>query len=68
MNERDDVTTPQERESGLWTVTQPGVPLFMNVTLTIKPERREEFLAALRDVLPAARADRTASTCMSASQ
>lgn len=29
----------------------------MNVTLTIKPERREPFLAALRDVLPAARAE-----------
>jgi quinol monooxygenase YgiN len=29
----------------------------MNNTLTIKPERREEFLAALREVLPAARAE-----------
>lgn len=29
----------------------------MGVTLTIKPERREEFLAALREVLPSARAE-----------
>lgn len=29
----------------------------MNVTLTIKPERLEQFLAALRDVLPAALAE-----------
>jgi quinol monooxygenase YgiN len=29
----------------------------MNVTLTIKPECREEFLAALREVLPAVRAE-----------
>lgn len=57
MNDSDDVMTPQERESGLWTVTEPGVPLFMNVTLTIRPERREEFVAALREVLPAARAE-----------
>jgi quinol monooxygenase YgiN len=57
MNESDDVTTPEERESELWTITQPGIQLFMNVTLTIKPERREEFLAALREVLPAARAE-----------
>lgn len=57
MTERDEVMTPQERESDLWTITRPGVPLFMNVTLTIKPERRESFLAALREVLPAARAE-----------
>lgn len=31
----------------------------MNVTLTIDPERVEQFLAALRDVLPAARAEPT---------
>lgn len=35
----------------------PAYPPFMNVTLTIKPERLEQFLAALRDVLPAARAE-----------
>lgn len=29
----------------------------MNVTLTIRPELRESFLDALRDVLPAARAE-----------
>jgi quinol monooxygenase YgiN len=57
MNQRDEVMTHQERESDLWTITRPGVPLFMNVTLTIKPERRESFLAALRDILPAARAE-----------
>jgi quinol monooxygenase YgiN len=57
MNENDDVTTPGERVSDLWTVTRPGVQLFMNNTLTIKPERRKEFLAALREVLPAARAE-----------
>ncbi|MFI6044286.1 putative quinol monooxygenase [Nocardia sp. NPDC051321] len=57
MNERDAVTTEQEQESGLWAVTEPGVPLFINVTLTIKPEHQESFLAALREVLPAARAE-----------
>jgi quinol monooxygenase YgiN len=57
MNEHDDVTTRQERESDLWTITEPGVPLFMNNTLTIKPEHRESFLTALREVLPAAQAE-----------
>ena len=57
MNESDDVTTPGARESDPSTVTQPGVKLFMNNTLTIKPERREKFMAALREVLPAARAE-----------
>jgi len=33
------------------------VPLFMNVTLTIRPECRESFLAALNEVLPPARAE-----------
>jgi len=32
-------------------------PMFANITMTIKPERREEFLAALRDILPAGRAE-----------
>lgn len=36
-----------------------GVPLFMNVTLTIEPDQEELFLAALRDVVPAARAEPT---------
>lgn len=57
MNENDDITTRRVRESDLWTITEPGIPLFMSVTLTIKPERREEFLAALREVLPSARAE-----------
>jgi quinol monooxygenase YgiN len=57
MNQDDGVMTPGERESELWKVTQPGTRLFMNNTLTIKPERREEYLAALRKVLPAARAE-----------
>jgi quinol monooxygenase YgiN len=57
MSEQDDVTDARQRAADLWTTTQPGVPLFMNVTLTIQPERREEFLAALREVLPAARAE-----------
>lgn len=44
--------------AGAAGVDQPaGVPLFMNVTLTVKPERRESFLTALRDVLPAVRAE-----------
>lgn len=46
-----------ERSSSFWTITQPGVPLFMSVTLTIKPERRESFLAALNEVLPPARSE-----------
>jgi quinol monooxygenase YgiN len=33
------------------------VPLFMNVTLTIRPECLESFLAALHEVLPTARAE-----------
>ena len=36
---------------------EPAVPLFMNVTLTIRPECRESFLAALNEVLPQARAE-----------
>jgi antibiotic biosynthesis monooxygenase len=56
MKVNDDVTT-LERESDFLTVTQPGVRMFLNVTMTIKPERREEFLAALREVLPAVRAE-----------
>ena len=59
MSEHDDVTAPQEWRSDLQAITQPGVRLFMNVTLTIKPESRESFLAALRDVLSAARAEPT---------
>ena len=56
MNE-SDVTTHQEQVSEPRAVAEPGVPLFMNNTLTIKPELREEFLAALREVLPEARAE-----------
>lgn len=57
MKDGNDVTAPAPRESGLRTITEPKVPLFMNVTLTIKPECLEEYLAALREVLPAARAE-----------
>ena len=57
MNEGDDVTARDEREPNLWTLTEPGIPLFINVTLTIKPERLEEYLAALREVLPVAQAE-----------
>lgn len=57
VNESDNATTARERGSAFQTMNEPGVPLFMNVTLTIKAERREEFLAALREVLPRARAE-----------
>ncbi len=59
MTESDDVTPSRAWEPGLRSISRPGVPLFMNVTLTINPERLEQFLAALRDVLPAARAEPT---------
>lgn len=51
------MTTPGVRDTDLLTTTEPGIPLFMNVTLTIKAERVAEYLAALREVLPAARAE-----------
>jgi quinol monooxygenase YgiN len=57
LSEQDDATDPQQRVSDLWATNKPGVPLFMNVTLTIQPERRKEFLTALREVLPSARAE-----------
>jgi quinol monooxygenase YgiN len=57
MTEPGDVTASRAWEPGLRSISEPGVPLFMNVTLTIDPERLEQFLAALRDVLPAARAE-----------
>ncbi|WP_249998607.1 putative quinol monooxygenase [Actinoplanes sp. M2I2] len=47
------ITDPSE----LWTIQERGIPLYMNNTLTIRPERRDEFVAALRDVLPHARAE-----------
>lgn len=59
MTEPDDVTVSRPWEKDLRSISQPGVPLFMSVTLTINPERLEQFLAALRDVLPAARAEPT---------
>ena len=59
MTEPDDITASRAWEPGLRSISQPGVPLFMNVTLTISPQRLEQFLAALRDVLPAARAEPT---------
>ncbi|MGH3171324.1 MAG: putative quinol monooxygenase [Trebonia sp.] len=45
------------RDSDLLTSTEPGISLFISVTLTIKLERLEEYLAALREVVPAARAE-----------
>ena len=48
---------PEEALSRLWTVTEPGIPLLMNVTLTIRPERLDAFTAALREVLAHARAE-----------
>lgn len=59
MTEPDDVTASWAWEPGLRAIIEPGMPLFMNVTLTINPERLEQFLAAFRDVLPAARAEPT---------
>lgn len=59
MTEPRDVTASRAWEPGLRSISEPGVPLFMNVTLTINPERLEQFLAALRGVLPAARAEPT---------
>lgn len=58
MTESHDVVAPpEETATDLWAITEPGIPLFMSNTLTIKPERVEEYLAALREVLPAARAE-----------
>jgi hypothetical protein len=59
MTEPGVVTASRAWEPGLRSISQPGVPLFMNVTLTINPERLEQFLVTLRDVLPAARAEPT---------
>jgi quinol monooxygenase YgiN len=59
MTEPHDVTASRAWEPGLRSISEPGVPVFMNVTLTINPERLEQFLAALRGVLPAARAEPT---------
>lgn len=50
---------PDEPQAELAAITEPGVPLVMQVTLTIRTERREQFLAALRDVLPLARDEET---------
>jgi quinol monooxygenase YgiN len=49
--------TAEEALSRLQTATEPGIPLFMTVTLTIRPERLDAFAAALTDVLPRARAE-----------
>ena len=68
MTEPHDATASRAWEPGLRSISEPGVPLFMNVTLTINPERLEQFLAALRGVLPAAGPSRPASTCMPTSQ
>ena len=45
------ITDPRE----LWTIQERGIPLYMNNTLTIRPDRLDDFLGALRDVLPLAR-------------
>ncbi|GAA3600361.1 hypothetical protein GCM10022223_14920 [Kineosporia mesophila] len=44
-------------ESTLMTITERGIPLFMNNTLTIRADRLEEYRSALLDVLPQARAE-----------
>ncbi len=49
--------TEEEAQSRLWTVTESGVPLFLTVTLTIRPDRLDPFVDALRAVLPLARAE-----------
>ncbi|NMH75712.1 putative quinol monooxygenase [Pseudonocardia xinjiangensis] len=49
--------TEEEAQSRLWTVTEPGVPLLLTVTLTIRPDRLDPFGDALRKVLPPARAE-----------
>jgi quinol monooxygenase YgiN len=61
MTERTDAAASAAWYSDPSAVSEPGIPFFMNVTLTIRPERRESFLAALREVLAAARAE---PTCM----
>lgn len=47
----------EEALSRLWNATESGIPLFMSVTLTIRPERLDAFTAALADVLPHAQAE-----------
>lgn len=59
MTEDRDATAPGTQKPDFWAVSEPGIQLFMNATLTIKPERLEEYLAALREVLPSARAEPT---------
>lgn len=51
------IMTGEEALSRLLTATEPGIPLFVSVTLTIRPERLEAFTVALTDVLPRARAE-----------
>ncbi len=47
------ITDPSE----LWTIQERGIPLFMNNTLTIEPDKLDEYVSALREVLPHARAE-----------
>jgi hypothetical protein len=52
MTEPDDVTASRAWEPGLRSISEPGVPLFMNVTLTINPERQGwRDLVEYRDVI-----------------
>jgi quinol monooxygenase YgiN len=51
------IMTGEEALSRLSTATEPGIPLFVSVTLTIRPERLDAFTAALTDVLPRAQAE-----------
>lgn len=59
MTEPVDASRLKEQEAALWEITEPGIPLYMNVTLTIEPEHLESYIAALNEVLPLARAEPT---------
>jgi len=59
MTEPVDVSRLKDQETALWEITEPGIPLYMNVTLTIEPEHLESYVAALREVLPLTRAEPT---------
>ena len=47
------ITDPNE----LWTTKERGIPLYMNNTLTISPDRLDEYVSALKAVLPRARGE-----------
>ncbi len=49
----------RELEAAYLAAAEPGIPLFFTNTLTTEPAHRDEFVAALREVLPLARAEAT---------